>query len=79
MDCSHSKIYIIQMQMWNSWQKHERIKDQDSFFPKRPRPKTLFKCRCGKNFKPIKTPMSEGYQLFLEIDDSQICTQDECI
>jgi hypothetical protein len=29
----------------------------------------------GKEFKPIKTPMSEGYHL--EIDDSPLCTEDD--
>jgi hypothetical protein len=29
----------------------------------------------GKEFKPIKTPMSEGYHP--EIDDSPLCTEDD--
>jgi hypothetical protein len=29
----------------------------------------------GKDFKPIKTPMSEGYHP--EIDDSPLCTKDD--
>jgi hypothetical protein len=28
----------------------------------------------GKEFKPIKTPMSEGY--YPEVDDSPLCTED---
>jgi hypothetical protein len=31
----------------------------------------------GKEFKPIKTPMSEGYHP--EVDDSSLCTEDECV
>jgi hypothetical protein len=29
----------------------------------------------GKEFKPIKTPMSEGYHP--EVDDSPLCTEDD--
>jgi hypothetical protein len=29
----------------------------------------------GKKFKPIKTPMSEGYHS--EVDDSPLCTEDD--
>jgi hypothetical protein len=29
----------------------------------------------GKDFKPIKTPMSEGY--YPEVDDSPLCTEDD--
>jgi hypothetical protein len=29
----------------------------------------------GKDFKPIKTPMSEGYHF--EVDDSPLCTEDD--
>jgi hypothetical protein len=29
----------------------------------------------GKEFKPIKTPMSEGY--YPEVDDSPLCTEDD--
>jgi hypothetical protein len=31
----------------------------------------------GKEFKPIKTPMSEGYKYHPEIDDSPLCTEDD--
>jgi hypothetical protein len=36
-----------------------------------------FKDLFGKEFKPIKTPMSEGYNP--EVDDSSLCTKDECV
>jgi hypothetical protein len=31
----------------------------------------------GKEFKPIKTPMSEGYHP--EVDDSYLCTEDDSV
>jgi hypothetical protein len=31
----------------------------------------------GKEFKPIKTPMSEGYGYHPEVDDSSLCTKDD--
>jgi hypothetical protein len=34
-----------------------------------------FECRFGKEFKPIITPMSEGYHP--EVDDSPLCTEDD--
>jgi hypothetical protein len=34
-----------------------------------------FECIFGKEFKAIKTPMSEGYQP--AIDDSPLCTEDD--
>jgi hypothetical protein len=33
-----------------------------------------FEALLGKEFKPIKTPMSEGYHP--EVDDSPLCTED---
>jgi hypothetical protein len=34
-----------------------------------------FECLFGKEFKPIKTPMSEGYHP--EVDDSPLCNEDD--
>jgi hypothetical protein len=34
-----------------------------------------FDCLFGKEFKPIKIPMSEGYHP--EVDDSPLCTEDD--
>jgi hypothetical protein len=34
-----------------------------------------FESLFGKEFKPIKTPMSEGYHP--EVDDSPLCTEDD--
>jgi hypothetical protein len=31
----------------------------------------------GKEFKPIKTPMSEGCGYHPEVDDSPLCTEDD--
>jgi hypothetical protein len=31
----------------------------------------------GKEFKPIKTPMSEGEGYHPEVDDSPLCTEDD--
>jgi hypothetical protein len=31
----------------------------------------------GKEFKPIKTPMSEGYEYHPDVDDSPLCTEDD--
>jgi hypothetical protein len=36
---------------------------------------TKFEVHFGKDFKPIKTPMSEGYHP--EIDDWPLCTEDD--
>jgi hypothetical protein len=36
---------------------------------------TKFKGILGNEFKPIKTPMSEGYHP--EVDDSHLCTEDD--
>jgi hypothetical protein len=36
-----------------------------------------FDCIFGKEFKPIKTPMSEVYHPEIEIDDSPLCTEDD--
>jgi hypothetical protein len=33
----------------------------------------------GKEFKPIKTPMSEGYGYHPEVDDWSLCTEDDCV
>jgi hypothetical protein len=33
----------------------------------------------GKEFKPIKTPMSEGYGYHPEVDDSPLCTEDDSV
>jgi hypothetical protein len=35
----------------------------------------IFECLFGNDFKPIKTPMSEGYHS--QIDDSPLCTEDD--
>jgi hypothetical protein len=35
-----------------------------------------FEILFGREFKPIKTSMSEGY--YPEVDDSPLCTEDNC-
>jgi hypothetical protein len=58
-------------------EKHRRIRDKDYLYQQRPTFKMSFqklKALFGKDFKTIKTSMSEGYHP--EIDDSPLCNED---
>jgi hypothetical protein len=61
--------------MWNSLEKHGRIRELGLALSEKTYIQNLipkFEGHFGKEFKPIKTPMSEGY--YPEVDDSPLFT-----